>query len=313
MFSRHFNQHHLFRPGSSPQDIYRDAVHELYQYCFSNHLVNAWAYFWTCWYQPKMWKLWARSAFEEIPHLRTTMIVESHWRKIKHQYLHAFSCPRVDLLVWVLITRLQPDYDSKLNFLKNQKNRIRSLTSWRQDFKKEWRKLELRTATLTHETNAAMWICSCEAFVLNRFLLCKHLVQSVHKISLGSYFFHEVKRNYTRPFYEHRELRPINQEREENSDVDGSSDFSNGSCHNYEGMKIWCTIMQTRENVVNLLNPSFRFTTTKVSLVTTTGTPRTMPKTMRLTTPVTTTRTVRTTKLFQTGILPSSTLRTSWR
>jgi hypothetical protein len=35
--------------------------------------------------------------------LKTTMIVESHWRKLKHDYLHKFNNrPQIDLVVWVL-------------------------------------------------------------------------------------------------------------------------------------------------------------------------------------------------------------------
>ncbi|KAJ7577202.1 hypothetical protein C8J56DRAFT_899287 [Mycena floridula] len=45
-----------------------------------------------------------RSANAEIPVLKTTMILESHWRRIKRTFLHHFASPRVDLLVWILVT-----------------------------------------------------------------------------------------------------------------------------------------------------------------------------------------------------------------
>lgn len=42
------------------------------------------------------WLLCTRSANDqEIPVLKTTMIVESRWRRQKHDYLHRFSWPRM--------------------------------------------------------------------------------------------------------------------------------------------------------------------------------------------------------------------------
>jgi len=73
-------------------------------------IFGLWAYLWVNWYCPKEWALWARSANEkEIPILKTTMMADSQWRTIKHDYLHRFSCPRVDLIVWVLLSRLIPE------------------------------------------------------------------------------------------------------------------------------------------------------------------------------------------------------------
>lgn len=40
-------------------------------------------------YRSGRWELWARSHNTvEIPVLETTMIAESHWRRIKHNFLH---------------------------------------------------------------------------------------------------------------------------------------------------------------------------------------------------------------------------------
>ncbi|CAG8842208.1 11181_t:CDS:2, partial [Gigaspora margarita] len=51
-----------------------------------NNLINLWIYFWNQWYCQKRWALWARAADSEICHIKTTMIVESHWRHIKQTY-----------------------------------------------------------------------------------------------------------------------------------------------------------------------------------------------------------------------------------
>ena len=61
-----------------------------------------WAYLSVNWYRPGKWQLWARSEALEVPILRTTMIVESHWRKVKHGRLHQFNRPRAGLVVWIL-------------------------------------------------------------------------------------------------------------------------------------------------------------------------------------------------------------------
>jgi hypothetical protein len=46
-----------------------------------------WAYLYINCYCPEQWKLWARAADPaEIPAVKTTMIVESHWRKRPKAY-----------------------------------------------------------------------------------------------------------------------------------------------------------------------------------------------------------------------------------
>ncbi|RKF54775.1 hypothetical protein OnM2_095010, partial [Erysiphe neolycopersici] len=53
-----------------------------------------------------------------IPVLKTTIIIESHWRKVKHDFLHRFSCPRIDLVSWVTTSRVAPqaiEYASELD------------------------------------------------------------------------------------------------------------------------------------------------------------------------------------------------------
>jgi hypothetical protein len=72
----------------------------------------------------------------EIPVLKTTMIVESHWRKLKHDYLHRFNRPRIDLVVWVLLTRVIPNSLVRMRTLLNQDHR-QAIASWRKAFKRE--------------------------------------------------------------------------------------------------------------------------------------------------------------------------------
>ncbi|KAJ7194330.1 hypothetical protein GGX14DRAFT_339727, partial [Mycena pura] len=93
------------------------AVKQMYDFCVEHDLCEVWAYLWENWYRTGRWELWVRSVHPTIPRLRTTMICESHWRRIKHDFLHHFHSPRVDLLVWILVTKLAPTYYRKLDNL----------------------------------------------------------------------------------------------------------------------------------------------------------------------------------------------------
>ncbi|KAI9068975.1 hypothetical protein FKP32DRAFT_1533784, partial [Trametes sanguinea] len=115
LFAKHACQHTLLpeRHGAhrSAEDIYRDAVEEMYRHCYTNHLSDVWAYLWNSWYTRSRWRLWARSAHEaSIPRKRTTMVVEALWRSIKRLVLHLFNRPPVDLALWAIVTRALPPY-----------------------------------------------------------------------------------------------------------------------------------------------------------------------------------------------------------
>ncbi|KAJ3535176.1 hypothetical protein NMY22_g6606 [Coprinellus aureogranulatus] len=213
MMERHFCAHPLI-PGYAPpssEGIRSWAVAQMYAYCVKNDLREVWAYLWENWYRRGRWELWARSAHTEIPVLKTTMILESHWRRIKHDFLHKFHMPRCDLLVWILVTKLVPTYYRKLGRLLVDTGRYREPASWRKDFKRRWRKLEKQPITLplneAYRPNTRTWTCTCPSFFVNRFLICKHLVQQVHRVPPR--FFLEAKRQRTTPFWKHPDLRPL--------------------------------------------------------------------------------------------------------
>lgn len=135
------------------------------------------------------------------------------WRRIKHDFLHHFKMPRCDLLAWILVTKLAPFYYVKLDRLLVQEGRYRELSSWRKNFKKQWKTLETRDITMplndAYRPDAHKWICTCPSFVTSRFLLCKHLVQSVHRVP--PVFFLQVKRNRSTPFWRHENLRVLDE------------------------------------------------------------------------------------------------------
>ncbi|KAJ7302388.1 hypothetical protein DFH08DRAFT_616091, partial [Mycena albidolilacea] len=112
LVEKHFTAHPLI-PGYchlSPAGIREWAVKEMYEFCIPNNLPEVWAYLWENCYQHGRWELWARAEHHEIPRLKTTTMVESHWRHIKEDFLHHFHKPHLDLLVWILVVKLVPRY-----------------------------------------------------------------------------------------------------------------------------------------------------------------------------------------------------------
>ncbi|KAI9456758.1 hypothetical protein F5148DRAFT_984305, partial [Russula earlei] len=49
----------------------------IYDFCATHELAEVWAYLWENWYWKGCWELWACSAHDLIPILKTTMILES--------------------------------------------------------------------------------------------------------------------------------------------------------------------------------------------------------------------------------------------
>ncbi|KAJ7336982.1 hypothetical protein DFH08DRAFT_656040, partial [Mycena albidolilacea] len=116
MVEKHYCAHPLL-PGYahlSPKGIKCWAVLQMYKFCVEHNLREVWAYLWENWYRSSRWELWARSVHPEIPVLKMTMILKSHWRRIKHAFLHHFHMPRCDLLAWILIVKLAPTFYRKL-------------------------------------------------------------------------------------------------------------------------------------------------------------------------------------------------------
>uniref|UniRef100_A0A0W0FLP9 SWIM-type domain-containing protein n=1 Tax=Moniliophthora roreri TaxID=221103 RepID=A0A0W0FLP9_MONRR len=201
-------------PGySAPmaEGIYHWAVKKMYAFCELHDLQELWAYLWENWYCPGHWDLWACSTANKIPWLRTTMLNESHWHHIKQDFLHHFHKPHLDLLVWIIVTKLGPTYLQKLKNLTSEHGQIyRDPAAWRKPFKKEWQHCEQKEITLPinpkYRPDPVCWTCTCPMQTTNCFLLCKHLVQAVELVPPD--FFFEVKRNHEQPFWTHPSLVP---------------------------------------------------------------------------------------------------------
>ena len=198
------------------EEIYEGAVWDMYQYCFENDLSQVWAYLWNRWYTDVQWRLWARSASPYIPRLKTTMIVESLWKNIKHRDLAQYNRPRLDLVTYLVITNVLPRALRTLAYVHGLRRvgRPQPLAGWQRDMRADWLELSKsderrnveaqlrwlnkpmntkgRTERLaelaedesrprgTYVTNIKRWTCSCPSYLISRFLLCKHLVRLVN-------------------------------------------------------------------------------------------------------------------------------------
>jgi hypothetical protein len=204
MIKRHANMHPLIPVAKdtfwTSAKIHQFCVQETYEFCNSRGLVKLWGYLWTSWYNPKDWKLFARSAFPAaIPLARTTMITESHWRVLKYHYKYNYNRPRLDRLTQILAQDLVPDSEHKLI----QINKNRGLPSWWKAFKREWDKAASREMQdgmeERYHIDVDRWICSCQAFLHSPYFLCKHLIFKKNgKTFLPT--FKETMRRHDYPF-----------------------------------------------------------------------------------------------------------------
>ncbi|CAG8760330.1 1142_t:CDS:2, partial [Gigaspora margarita] len=100
--------------------------------------------------------------------------------------------PHVDLLVWILTERLLLQYIIKMQQLE-LKYQTRAIALWHSAFKRNWKTYSKNTLSGSpYATDTKMWTCSCLGYLNSRFLLCKHLVQSVHPLKPN--FFNKVTR-----------------------------------------------------------------------------------------------------------------------
>lgn len=209
MFSRHLNMHTMIPDQNgtyrSAEQIHFDCTDELYTWCHSRNYFRLWAYMFVNWYAPEKWKLWARSSSPNgISVLKTTMIVESHWRRIKHDYLHRYNRPRMDLVVSILTSLVIPEALEKMDAILS-KNHRKATAAWRKVFKRNWDDSQhsqvMRQDLLEYHTDPIKWTCACNAFLLSRFLLCKHIKSCFNEVSNRTEFFSEIRRQRDSPFW----------------------------------------------------------------------------------------------------------------
>ncbi|KAJ7160656.1 hypothetical protein C8R43DRAFT_881402, partial [Mycena crocata] len=124
----------------SVDEIHRRAVKQMYTFCYTNGLSQVWAYLWNRWYTPDQWSLWARASCDAIPRLKSTMVVESMWKHIKHRDLAQFNWPRLDLVTHLVLTGLLPRAKRTLEYIRGVQcvGRPKALGGWQIDAKAEW-------------------------------------------------------------------------------------------------------------------------------------------------------------------------------
>lgn len=104
-----------------------------------------------------------------------------------------------------------PTYERILTERSTYTGRNRHRAAWRKAFLKDWRRCEVTAITDpdddTYNPLPYRWVCACPAFVKSRFLICKHLVQAVHRVP--TLFFRQVSRERSFPIWRHPDLRPL--------------------------------------------------------------------------------------------------------
>ena len=211
LFTKHFCQHPTFPERNegpcSAAEIRERAVMEMYQFCWQRGLREVWGYLWNSWYSPSRWKLWARSTSPYVSRWRTTMGTENFWKQLKHNHLHHMLRPRLDLLVWILIVKVTPEYIARAEILEDthRLGRSKPLSSYQKNFKSAWKKLaEMEVKENTYVTDATTWTCNCGQQKYHSQHLCKHLVQAAPPLPI--HFWRQVVRRRTSPLYRHPAL-----------------------------------------------------------------------------------------------------------
>lgn len=222
LFMEHFNAHSFFPFNGSRRSgatIYKDCIRETYRWCYDRNYYRLWAYLYSNWYRPDRWSWWARSANEtKLSVLRSTMIVESHWRKLKHSYLRNMNRPRLDIVVWILLNRTIPDaYHRASKLLVGGIDTYSSAAGWRSQFKQSWKEEADKSVNMDrleeYSTDPVSWICGCKAFLQSRFLLCKHLVHCCDPSLVDRDFFLHLRRAHSPPFLLHHKSILLSQYR----------------------------------------------------------------------------------------------------
>lgn len=241
-----FCRHPIFPTQAGQPDakeVRLRAVHEMYKFCHARGLTETWGYFWTNWYSPSRWSLWARSSSPRLSRLRTTMTAENHFRQLKGDHLHFLHRPRLDHTVWVLATQVVPAYMARAEGLEDTHHvgRGKPLSQFQRGFKTDFKKKQkMKISNKVYKTDVKKWLCDCGAQELSAYHCCKHLVQAVPDPPPEFYMY--VVRRRTVPLYRSRHLydksNPLGRdEAEKAAGLDGS--VSDGDDHVFDGVGKW--------------------------------------------------------------------------
>ena len=190
--TRHYCMHPIFYNDKMFGELRQTAVQEIQnlllpsQKELNNYLMKNW-------YNENDFMTWGYRSLENgIPTTRTTMVVEAHWRVLKTRFLALHNRPRLEYVVHILNTQVIPkyirDYDLYSQGIKRGE--------WWSRFTKDWKSLSSQSVQNHYDTSLSRWWCTCPAFRVHAFHLCKHLC---HLQSCPPY--RNIVRSRTPPFY----------------------------------------------------------------------------------------------------------------
>jgi hypothetical protein len=167
------------------------------------------------------------------------LTISHSWRHLKKEWLHLWPKMRLDLLVWTVIEKIVPEYVEEVEQFLRPTKLARDASSWRKEFKREWRKCEVKDTSTPGEfpytkynPDPGSWTCACPAYRDSRFLICKHLIQRCHPVTPR--FFLEVTRNRTTPFWSHPSLVPLEEDDEAGGPLPPSNMILNAPVEEWE-------------------------------------------------------------------------------
>lgn len=182
------------------------------------------------------------------------MNVENFWLQLKHDSLHHLLRPRLDQLLWILLTEVTPQYVLRARYLEDgwRVGRSKGLSTYQKYFKRDWQKLKKRLVSgKDYNTDISSWTCRCGQQKFNAHHICKHLVQAVQAIHTPPpSFWAQVIRRRTTPLYRHpviqQELRQsqssLRVNLEDGSITDGDDHVWKGESSTLKGGGTWMAL-----------------------------------------------------------------------
>ncbi|KAJ6467683.1 hypothetical protein C8R47DRAFT_1325955 [Mycena vitilis] len=131
------------------------------------------------------------------------MAVENFWRNLKHKTLHHLVHPRLDQLVYLILTDVVAAFAAKMRIFDEdyRPGRPKPLTPFQKAFKARWKVLAARPlGTRQYKIDLVRWLCWCGSQKYDAYCLCKHLVQAVEPPD--PVFFREPKDGFELEFGE---------------------------------------------------------------------------------------------------------------
>lgn len=100
------------------------------------------------------------------------MIVEAHWSVLKQLYILSYNQPRIDIIVFMLDTRIMVTYRSDYELIFSASK----TPFWWKLFVWEWKSCMKNSHSYSYFKIPSLHICSYQICLCSRFFLCNHLV-----------------------------------------------------------------------------------------------------------------------------------------